>query len=160
MLLIRSAMNKDMLLIDEVSDLQKTTIMLMGYPTTSPENLLGWYASSATMLGPQIRECVITHDFDKLMHVVEYKPFTQLITSLKMAFDGLEMKEAFSGVEQRLLTQRREQNRVMERMLKFRVDTVEMLASISMGAVFGLYMFMPLMVAMIQMFLSLDMFSI
>jgi uncharacterized membrane protein len=45
-------------------------------------------------------------------------------------------------------------------MLKFRVDTVEVLASISMGAVFGLYMFMPLMVAMIQMFLSLDMFSI
>ena len=155
---LKAYMNKDMLLLDEVGDLQKTTIMLMEYPTTTPDGLLTWYASSSMMLAAPLRECRVTHDFDALLKATTYKPFVQLITSLQMAFDGLTLREAFSGVEQRLLTQRKEQSRIYERMLKFRVDTVEMFASISMGAVIGLYMFMPLLVAMIQMFFSLDVF--
>lgn len=158
LLYLQAFMNKDMLLLDEVSDLQKTTIMLMEYSSTTPSGLLTWYASSAILLAPQLRECRITHNFQRAMGSIDYKPFVQLMTSLEMAFNGLPLKEAFSGVEQRLLTQRKEQGRVVERMLKFRTSTVEMFTSISMGAVIGLYMFMPLLIAMLQMFMSLDMF--
>lgn len=155
---LRAFMNKDMILLDEVTDLQKTTIMLMNYSSTTPDSLLTWYASSSIMLAPQLKECSVTHDFDELINSIAYKPFTQLATSLQMAFDGLPLKEAFSGVEQRLLTQRKEQARIMDNMLKFRTSTVEMFTSISMGAIIGLYMFMPLLISMIQMFRSIDVF--
>ena len=155
---LQAFMNKDMLLMDEVGDLQKTTIMLMGYSTTTPDSLLTWYGSSSILLAAPFKECAITKDFEALKNAFTYRPYLQLTTSLQMAFDGLPLKEAFSGVEQRLLSQRKEQNRVMEKMLKFRVDTVEMFTSISMGAVIGLYMFMPLLVSMVQMFFSIGMF--
>lgn len=158
LLKLKAYMNKDMLLLDEVTDLQKTTIMLMEYPQTTPDSLLEWCASSAVMLAPQLRECKVTHDTDALINSTDYKPFIQIATSIQMAFDGLTLKEAFSGVEQRLLTQRKEQARIMERMLKFRIDTVELFTSISMGAVIGLYMFMPLLIAMVKMFFSLNFF--
>lgn len=158
MLYLESYMNKDMLLLDEVNDLQKTTIMLMEYPSTTPDSLLAWYASSSVLMAASLRECRITHDFEALAKTANYKPFSQIVSSLEMAFNGLPLREAFSGVEQRLLTQRKEQSRIMERMLKFRVDTIELMASISMGAVIGLYMFMPLAIAMLQMFFSLDVF--
>ena len=156
---LQSLMNKDLLLIDETGDLQKMSIMLMEYPQTTPDSLLSWYASSAMLMAPQLRECSVTHDFDALVGATKYKPFIQVATCLQMAFNGLPLKDAFSGVEQRLLTQQKEQNRVMEQMLKFRTDTVEMMTNIAMYAVLGLYMFMPLLIAMIQMFMSLDVFS-
>ena len=156
---LQAMMNKDLLLMDETSDLQKMSIMLMEYSQTTPDSLLHWYASSSMLTAPQLRECAVTHDMDALVNSTDYKPFIQVTTCLQMAFNGLPLKNAFSGVEQRLLTQQKEQNRVMERMLKFRTSTVEMLTSIAMGAVIGLYMFMPLMIAMVQMFLSLDVFK-
>lgn len=155
---LQAFMNKDMLLMDEVGDLQRSTIMLMDYSSTTPDSLLTWYASSSMLLAPPFKECRITKDFDALKNAFDYRPYLQLTTSLEMAFNGLPLKEAFSGVEQRLLSQKKEQNRVMEKMLKFRIDTVEMFTSISMGAVIGLYMFMPLLVSMIQMFFSIGMF--
>lgn len=158
MMQLKAYMNKDMLLLDEVTDLQKTTIMLMEYPSTTPDGLLTWYSSSSVLLAPHLRECRVTHDMDALINATNYKPFIQLATSLQMAFDGLPLKEAFSGVEQRLLTQQKEQSRIMERMLSFRVKSVETFTSISMGAVIALYMFMPLLIAMVQMFFSLDVF--
>lgn len=155
---IRAYMNKDMIILDEVTDLQKMTIMLMGYSSTTPDGLLTWYSSSAMMLAPQLRECRVTKDFNKLINSNSYKPFVQLTSSLEMAFNGLTMKEAFSGVEQRLLTQKKEQNRIIERLLKFRADTVATLTSISMYAVIGIYMILPLIVSMVQMFFSLNIF--
>ena len=156
---LQSQMNSDMLLLDETNDLQKMAIMLMGYSQTTPDSLLEWYASSSILLAPQLRECTVTHDFDTLVESTNYKPFIQVATCLQMAFNGLPLKEAFSGVEQRLLTQRKEHTRIMESMLKIRIDTIERLTSISMGAVIALYMFMPLLIAMVQMFMSLDVFS-
>lgn len=152
---LKAAMNKDLIILDEVNDLQKSTVMLMNYNTTSPDSLLAWYSCSSTILAPQFRECRVTRDFDALAEAVDYKPFVQLATSLQMAYNGLPLKEAFSGVEQRLLTQRREQNRVMEMMLKFRVDAIELMANIAMGSVVGLYMFLPLLIAMLQMFMGI-----
>jgi hypothetical protein len=155
---IKAYMNKDLLLLDEVTDLQKTTLMLMEYSSTTPAGLLSWYASSTVLLSAELKECSVTNDFDAIINNTTYKPYIQLMTSLKMSFDGLPLKEAFSGVEQRLLTQKKEQNRIIERILKTRIEVVQMFTSISMGAVIGLYMFMPLLVAMIQMFMSLDIF--
>lgn len=155
---LQAFMNKDMLLLDEVGDLQRSTIMLMGYSSTSPDSLLTWYGSSSMLLAPAFKECAITKDFDALENAIAYRPYLQLTTSLHMAFDGLPLREAFSGVEQRLLSQKKEQTRIMEKMLKFRVRTVETFTSLSMGAVLGLYMFMPLLVSMVQMFFSIGMF--
>lgn len=155
---LQAFMNKDMMLMDEVGDLQRTTIMLMEYSSTTPDSLLTWYGSSSILLAPHFKECLVTRDFETLKNAFDYRPYLQLTTSLEMAFNGLPLKEAYSGVEQRLLSQKKEQNRVMEKMLKFRVDTVELFTSISMGAVIGLYMFMPLLVSMVQMFFSIGMF--
>lgn len=151
---LKAHMNKDLIILDEVNDLQKSTIMLMNYKTTSPDSLLTWYSSSSSIMAPKFRECRVTKDFDALAKTVDYKPFVQLVTSLQMAFNGLSLREAFSGVEQRLLTQRREQSRVIEMMLKFRTDTIELMTSIAMGSVVALYMFLPLLVAMLQMFMA------
>ena len=159
LLVLQAFMNKDMIIIDEVSDLQKTTIMLMEYESTTPESLLSWYASSSILLAPQLRECKVTKDFDALSASVDYKPFVQLATSLRMAFEGLTLKEAFSGVEQRLITGKKEQNRVVERMLGIRTRTVGIFTGISMGSVIALYMFMPLLISMVQMFMSLNIFG-
>lgn len=156
---LRAAMNKSLLLMDEVNDLQKTTIMMMNYSTTTPDTLLQWYASSTSILAPYFRECKVTKDFKTLLNAVTYKPYIQLVTSLQMAFDGLPLKEAYSGVEQRLLTQKRARARTIEVMLKNRINTIELAANVSMGAVLALYMFMPLLVAMVQMFFSLGMFG-
>ncbi len=155
---LQAFINKDMILLDEITDLENTTLMMVGYVSTTPDSLLEWYSTSSILLAPEFNQCLVFKNFDEVTASVGYKPFTQLMNSLKMSYEGLSLKDAFSGVAQRLAAQKKKQGRVIERMLGFRISLSNTFASISMGSVIALYMFLPLMVAMVQMFMSLDIF--
>ncbi len=155
---LQAFINKDMILLDEITDLENATLMMVGYVSTTPMSLLAWYSSSAVLLAPEFNQCLVFKNFDEVIQAVNYKPFTQLMNSLKMSYEGLSLQDAFSGVAQRLAAQRKEQGRVIDRMLGFRISLSNTFASIAMGSVIALYMFLPLMVSMVQMFISLNIF--
>ena len=152
MIFIQALMNKDNLISDETADLQSMTIMLISHKTTTPQQLLNWFSDSAVLFAAPCYKTAVSGDFTPMFEATTYKPFCQLADCLRYACNGMPMDEAFADLTQKMAIQKGERARVIERYIKNRISRVEMCSTLSMGAAMALYMFMPILVAMVSMF--------
>ena len=153
MVSVQSMLNKESMLQSETADLQRMTLMLIQHSTCSPEQLLNWYTNSTMLFSRQFHEASITRDLKALSESIGYKPFTQLMSCLDLSLTNhMALDEAFSGIEQKMRIQEKEQQRKVQKLTKFRVSSINMLTTICLGAVIGLYMFIPMAISMLQMF--------
>ena len=153
MVQVQSVLNKESMLQSETADLQRMTLMLIQHSTCSPEQLLNWYTNSTMLFSRQFHEASITRDLKALSASIGYKPFTQLMSCLDLSLTNhMALDEAFSGIEQKMRIQEKEQQRKIQKLTKFRVNAINMLTTICLGAVIGLYMFIPMAISMLQMF--------
>lgn len=152
----QSFLNKNVLISDETTDLQSMTVMLINHKTCTPEQLLSWYADSSILFERVFREAQITGDFSCLHGFVDYKPFNQLVNCLELSFSGMGMREAFADIEQKRAIQEKERGRTDEKNVNFKVSVIEFFSNLSMYSVLCLYMFVPMMIAMVYMFKAMS----
>lgn len=150
----QAALNKNSLLRDETTDLQSTTLMLLSHKTTTPQKIVQWYASSAVLLSAPCYKAAIYGDFTDMKEATSYKPFRQLSECAEAAYNGMDMDEAFADLKQKMLIQQKERMRVSDKDITDRVTRIEMCSTLSLGAAMALYMFMPILVAMVQLFID------
>lgn len=148
----QSFLNKDILISDETTDLQSMTVMLINHSTCTPEQLLSWYADSSILFEKVFREAQLTGNFSCLHGFVDYKPFNQLVNCLELSFGGMGMDEAFADIEQKRAIQEKERGRTDEKNVTFRLNVIEFFSNLSMYSVLCLYMFIPMLIAMVFMF--------
>lgn len=153
MIHVQSILNAESMLQTETHDLQRMTLMLIQHSTCTPEQLLSWYTNSTMLFARQFHEASITKDLKAMSENIGYKPFTQLMACLHLSLvQHMDLSEAFSGIEQKMRIQEKEEQRKIQKLTKFRVKTVNMLTTVCLGCVVGLYMFVPMAIAMLQMF--------
>ena len=152
MVFIQALMNQENLISDETADLQSMTVMLISHKTTTPQQLLNWFADSAVLFAAPCYKTAISGNFEPMFEATTYKPFRQLTDCLKYACEGMPMDEAFADLTQKMAIQKSEKARMSEKDIKNRISRVEMCSTLSMGAAMALYMFMPILVAMVSMF--------
>lgn len=148
----QSFLNKDILISDETTDLQSMTVMLINHSTCTPEQLLSWYTDSSILFEKVFREAQLTGNFNCLHGFVDYKPFNQLINCLELSFSGMGMDEAFADIEQKRAIQEKERGRTDEKNVSFRLGVIDFFSNLSMYSVLCLYMFVPMIIAMVLMF--------
>ena len=147
-------MNKNNLISDETADLQSMTIMLISHKTTTPQQLLNWFADSAVLFAAPCYKTAVSGDFVPMLEATTYKPFRQLTECMQYAYNGMPMDEAFADLTQKIAIQKSERAKVSERDVNIRISRVEICANLSMGAAMALYMFCPILVAMVSMFMD------
>lgn len=152
----QSFLNKDLLISDETTDLQSMTVMLINHSTCTPEQLLSWYTDSSILFERVFREAQITGNFSCLHGYVDYKPFNQLVNCLELSFGGMGMDEAFADIEQKRMIQEKERGRTDEKNVAFRLNVIDMFSNLSMYSVLCLYMFVPMIIAMVYMFIDMS----
>ena len=152
MVFMQALMNQENLISDETADLQSMTVMLISHKTTTPQQLLNWFADSAVLFAAPCYKTAISGNFEPMFEATTYKPFRQLTDCLKYACEGMPMDEAFADLTQKMAIQKSEKVRMNEKDIKNRISRVEMCSTLSMGAAMALYMFMPILVAMVSMF--------
>lgn len=152
---IQAFLNKEMLISDETADLQAMTIMLISHRSCTPQQLLTWYADSSILFSNPFHVAMSTGDFSRLRGFIDYTPFNQLVDCLELSFSGMDLHEAFSDIDQKRLIQSRLRARTDEKNVDFRISVIDFFSNISMGAVLGLYTFMPMLIAMVQMYFTM-----
>lgn len=154
MVFVQALMNKNNLISDETADLQSMTIMLISHKTTTPQQLLNWFADSAVLFAAPCYKTAVSGDFAPMLEATTYKPFRQLTECMQYAYNGMPMDEAFADLTQKIAIQKGERTKVSERDINTRISRVEICANLSMGAAMALYMFCPILVAMVSMFMD------
>lgn len=151
---LQALLNKDNLISDETADLQSMTLMLISHNTTTPQQLLQWFADSAVLFAAPCYKTAVSGDFTPMLEATSYKPFVQLADCLRYACNGMPMDDAFADLTQKMNIQQKERIRASESDIKARAARVEMCSTLSMGSAMALYMFMPILVAMVSMFMD------
>lgn len=151
----QSFLNKDMLISDETMDLQTLTVMLISHSSCTPQQLMSWFTSSTVLFQSVFQQTMINGNFEPLRNYVDYKPFNQLVQCLELSYSGMSMDDAFSDIGQKRLIQEKERSRTDEKNVLFRINVIDFFSNIAMGAVLGLYMFMPILIAMFFMFMNM-----
>lgn len=154
MVYLQAALNKNTLISEETADLQSTALMLLSYKTTTPQQIVRWFAHSAVLLTGPCYKASIYGDFSEMKNATTYKPLRQLGECAEYAYNGMDMDEAFADLKQKVLIQQRERIHASDRDVKNRISRVEMCSSLSLGSAMALYMFLPILVAMIQLFMN------
>lgn len=154
MVYVQAFLNKDALISDETADLQSTALMLLSHKTTTPETIVRWFAHSAVLLSEPCYKAAIYNDFTAMKEATTYKPLRQLGECAEYACNGMDMEEAFADLKQKMLIQQKERIRASDLDVKNRISRVEMCSTVSLGAAMALYMFMPILVAMVELFME------
>lgn len=150
----QAALNKNAFIRDETADLQSTVLMLLSHKSTTPQKIVQWLSNSAVLLMEPCCKAATYGDFSDMKAATNYKPFIQLSECAEYAYNGMDMNEAFADLKQKMLIQQRERMRVADNEVQNRISRVEVCSTLSLGAAMALYMFMPIFVAMIQLFMD------
>lgn len=154
MVYVQAFLNKDTLISDETADLQATALMLLSHKSTTPQTIVRWFAHSSVLLSEPCYKAAVYNDFTDMKEATTYKPLRQLGECAEYACSGMDMDEAFADLKQKMLVQQKERIRESDADVQNRIDRVEMCSTISLGAAMALYMFVPILVAMIDLFMS------
>jgi len=157
-LYLKVYLNKELMLYDETMGLYTITILLVNHPSSNTKIILEWLTNFSNVFFTPLRECLDNYSdkaLKQINRVVVYKPFNRLIESLILSFEGVDIKKAFAGIEQKQLFQEKSRERNNKKIAKVKVGIIRGLSYTSLITTVVLYMLIPLIIAAIDMFINL-----
>lgn len=148
------ALNKGAIIYDEVNGCYTVVVLLINHSASNVYMTLSWLTSFARVFKGRLQSCLDNlneKEIKELGEGINYKPFSRLIDCMLLAYNGVDLKSAFAGIEQRHLFQEESRRLVNEQIIHKRVAYSQILSWVAMGTTFMLYIMAPLLVSIVEM---------
>lgn len=152
------ALNRGAIMYDEVNGYYTVVVLLINHRASNIYMMLDWLASFADVFKTRIQSCVdnlCEAELRELDRGIKYKPFSRLVECLLLAYKGVDLKDAFEGIEQKHLFQEESRRIINERVIAKRVGYSQALSWTAMGFTFCMYIVAPMIFAIVEMVFQL-----
>lgn len=158
-LYLKVHLNKELMLYDETMGLYTVTILLVNHSATNTKTILEWLTNFSNIFYAPLRESLDNYSSKALHYLnqtIKYKPFNRLIESVILSYEGVEIRKAFAGIEQKQLFQEKARERNNSKVAKVKIWVINILSWVSLGVTIVLYMLIPMIIASLDMYKNLN----
>lgn len=155
---LKLMLNSGAIIYDEVIGCYTVVILLINHSSSNIYMLIQWLTSFANIFRGKMQQCLdnlCESEIKALADDVEDKSFKRLVECMCLAYRGTDLKSAFAGIEQRHLFQEESRRVVNEQVIRRRIAWSSALSWAAMGVTFVLYIFSPMIMAIIEMLTQL-----
>lgn len=151
---LKLLLNKGAIIYDEVNGCYTVVVLLINHSASNVYMMFTWLVSFAKVFKGRLQACLDNlneKEIKELCVGVNYKPLSRLIDCMLLAYNGVDLKSAFAGIEQTHIFQEETRRLLNEQVINRRVAFSEALSWLAMGVTFTLYIMAPMLYAILDM---------
>lgn len=147
-------LKKGTMLYNEVMGFYTVTILLISHPQSTVFMLVQWLTQFSQIFKQRLQSCVDDFREETISEInrnILYVPLNRLVDCILLAKKGVSKEDAFAGITQKYRFQEEERAVVNAKVVNSRTGIVSAITWISLGASFGLYLILPMIITIYDM---------
>lgn len=151
----KAFINKEHILYDETMGLYTVCILLLNNKHITPKDLLNNMKNFSYLFKMDLQKALDNYSLESLKDlkkITNYKYFNNLIDAFLISEEGLEIKKAFCGLKQKKDFQEKSRERSTRKFINRNIEIIRFLSMFSLFTTIILYIFAPLLIAVMDMF--------